>query len=201
MSKWLATKNKYLIASVLAAIIIILITVASIVSQQKDGAGNDLSSAEPSTPDESIYNANNTVSYAPYNQLSSSGQGALLTSITNYDDIVKNLPNSEKSAIYQQISNTLKQNGITQQVNDATIRDNSYMQTISDYERMIYKTTFIVDIPSIKQSYKVQDMYSPMPVEKTQLYDYTTQVICLDEAQLVFGNFNCQDRFTTEGVG
>lgn len=194
MSKWLAAKNKYLTASALAVIIIILITVASVVSQQKDNTSNDLSSAESSTPDESIYNTNNTVSF------SSSGQDALLTSITNYDDTVKNLPNSEKSVIYQQISNTLKQNGITKQVNDATIRDNSYMQTIIDYERMIYKTTFIVDIPSIKQSYKVQDMYSPMPVEKTQLYDYTTQVICLDEAQLVFGNFNCQDRFTAEGV-
>jgi hypothetical protein len=59
-------------------------------------------------------------------------------------------------------------------------------------------TSFIVDIESLGQSYLVRDYYSKKDPSETGLYDYTTQVICLDKSYLKYGDFDCRDRISFE---
>lgn len=77
---------------------------------------------------------------------------------------------------------------------DVTIREGTYQQVVDDTVRQIYYTTFIVDIPSLKQSYRVNDYYSPLPNAVSGLRDYTTLVLCLDAEDLIYGEFNCMDK-------
>ena len=71
----------------------------------------------------------------------------------------------------------------------------------TDASKMIYLTNFIVDIPSISQSYVVTNYYSPLSPEISGLTDYTTLVTCPDSSQLIYGDFNCIDRFVWENQG
>lgn len=121
-----------------------------------------------------------------------------VNNISNYDSTVTNLPQTEADAIYFQLNYTLGLNGVNRAVTDAVIRDGSYRQQITDTEHMIYETTFIIDIPSLKQSYSVIDKYSPLPMEESGLTDYTTLVLCPDADDLIYGEFQCTDRIKWE---
>lgn len=121
-----------------------------------------------------------------------------VNNISNYDSTVTNLPQAEADAIYFQLNYTLGLNGVNRAVTDAVIRDGSYRQQITDTEHMIYETTFIIDIPSLKQSYSVIDKYSPLPMEESGLTDYTTLVLCPDAGDLIYGEFQCTDRVKWE---
>ena len=121
-----------------------------------------------------------------------------VNNISNYDSTVTNLPQAEADAIYFQLNYTLGLNGVNRAVTDAVIRDGSYRQQITDTEHMIYETTFIIDIPSLKQSYSVIDKYSPLPMEESGLTDYTTLVLCPDADDLIYGEFQCTDRVKWE---
>lgn len=121
-----------------------------------------------------------------------------VNNISNYDSTVTNLPQAEADAIYFQLNYTLGLNGVNRAVTDAVIRDGSYRQQITDTEHMIYETTFIIDIPSLKQSYSVIDKYSPLPMEESGLTDYTTLVLCPDADDLIYGEFQCTDRIKWE---
>lgn len=121
-----------------------------------------------------------------------------VNNISNYDSTVTNLPQAEADAIYFQLNYTLGLNGVNRAVTDAVIRDDSYRQQITDTEHMIYETTFIIDIPSLKQSYSVIDKYSPLPMEESGLTDYTTLVLCPDADDLIYGEFQCTDRVKWE---
>ena len=121
-----------------------------------------------------------------------------VNNIANYDSTVTNLPQAEADAIYFQLNYTLGLNGVNRAVTDAVIRDGSYRQQITDTEHMIYETTFIIDIPSLKQSYSVIDKYSPLPMEESGLTDYTTLVLCPDADDLIYGEFQCTDRVKWE---
>ena len=106
--------------------------------------------------------------------------------------------NTTYYVIYFQLNYTLGLNGVNRAVTDAVIRDGSYRQQITDTEHMIYETTFIIDIPSLKQSYSVIDKYSPLPMEESGLTDYTTLVLCPDADDLIYGEFQCTDRVKWE---
>lgn len=121
-----------------------------------------------------------------------------VNNISNYDSTVTNLPQDEADAIYFQLNYTLGLNGVNRAVTDAVIRDGSYNQQITDVEHMIYETTFIIDIPSLKQSYSVIDKYSPLPMEESGLTDYTTLVLCPEADDLIYGEFQCTDRVKWE---
>lgn len=121
-----------------------------------------------------------------------------VNNISNYDSTVTNLPQAEADAIYFQLNYTLGLNGVNRAVTDAVIRDGSYRQQITDTEHMIYETTFIIDIPSLKQSYSVIDKYSPLPMEESGLTDYTTLVLCPNTDDLIYGEFQCTDRVKWE---
>lgn len=119
-------------------------------------------------------------------------------SIKNYSEYVKNLPSSEREALetmlYRTVSNNLDDDEKIKSINDAYIRNDSYSQ---DYKDDAYTTTFIVDIESIKQSYKLQSVYANYNNETVNL-DYTQLVLCLEKDKLKYGDFNCKDRISDE---
>ena len=116
-------------------------------------------------------------------------------SIRNYDQYVKNLPPAERSTMESLLYTTITSNTDQQNVGDALIRDNSYSQV---EEKGNYKTLFIVDIASLQQSYKVQNIYPIDGRVDGVAYDYDTLVLCPSKEKLIYEDFNCQDRISEE---
>lgn len=121
--------------------------------------------------------------------------------VKRLDQAAQNLPREEILNIQRQIGYTLRLNKVSGDHGDIVIRKNSYRQTMTDADKLIYQTDFIIDLPKVKQSYQVKDSYSPLPAETSGLYDYTTLILCLDKSQLIYGDFNCNDRIKSEQRG
>lgn len=121
--------------------------------------------------------------------------------VKKLDQIAQNLPGEEILNIQRQIGYTLRLNKVSGDHGDIIIRKNSYRQTMTNADKLIYQTDFIIDLPKVKQSYQVKDSYSPLPAETSGLYDYTTLILCLDRSQLIYGDFNCNDRIKSEQRG
>ena len=121
--------------------------------------------------------------------------------VKRLDQVAQNLPREEILNIQRQIGYTLRLNKVSGDHGDIVIRKNSYRQTMTDADKLIYQTDFIIDLPKVKQSYQVKDSYSPLPAETSGLYDYTTLILCLDKSQLIYGDFNCNDRIKSEQRG
>ena len=121
--------------------------------------------------------------------------------VKKLDQIAQNLPREEILNIQRQIGYTLRLNKVPGDHGDIIIRKNSYRQTMTNADKLIYQTDFIIDLPKVKQSYQVKDSYSPLPAETSGLYDYTTLILCLDKSQLIYGDFNCNDRIKSEQRG
>jgi len=196
MIKKPSAKTIYITVSVAVIAIIILIMVFSNLGKSDTPTGN--TSSNNSSSSSSTDNSDNTVSYSP---ISSSGDSAQSTQISNLSSTVHNIPDSELTSINNMVDYTLNLNGIDGQVDDISIRDGSYSQSLIDNNRLIYQTTFIIDIPSLQQSYYVKDLYSPLPVEQSGLYDYTVQVTCPNDSQLIYSPFDCIDRISFEQTG
>jgi hypothetical protein len=123
------------------------------------------------------------------------------TTIKDFSRRVENLPDNRIELIEEILFNTIEMNvvdGTNLNVTDAVVRDDTYKQTLDDPAKQIYYTTFIVDIPSLEQSYRVEDYYSPLPAEVSGLRDYATLVLCLDKKDLIYGEFSCTDRIRQE---
>lgn len=121
--------------------------------------------------------------------------------VKKLDQVAQNLPREEILNIQRQIGYTLRLNKVSGDHGDIIIRKNSYRQTMTNADKLIYQTDFIIDLPKVKQSYQVKDSYSPLPAETSGLYDYTTLILCLDKSQLIYGDFNCNDRIKSEQRG
>ena len=121
--------------------------------------------------------------------------------VKKLDQVAQNLPREEILNIQRQIGYTLRLNKVSGNHGDIVIRKNSYRQTMTNADKLIYQTDFIIDLPKVKQSYQVKDSYSPLPAETSGLYDYTTLILCLDRSQLIYGDFNCNDRIKSEQRG
>ena len=121
--------------------------------------------------------------------------------VKRLDQVAQNLPREEILNIQRQIGYTLRLNKVSGDHGDIVIRKNSYRQTMTNADKLIYQTDFIIDLPKVKQSYQVKDSYSPLPAETSGLYDYTTLILCLDKSQLIYGDFNCNDRIKSEQRG
>ena len=121
--------------------------------------------------------------------------------VKRLDQVAQNLPREEILNIQRQIGYTLRLNKVSGDHGDIIIRKNSYRQAMTNADKLIYQTDFIIDLPKVKQSYQVKDSYSPLPAETSGLYDYTTLILCLDKSQLIYGDFNCNDRIKSEQRG
>ncbi|MDO4271379.1 MAG: hypothetical protein Q4C83_00105 [Candidatus Saccharibacteria bacterium] len=182
--------KKYLYIGIAAIMLIVVIIIASFAANKGNQTTSDSSSSTTAYDDTDVTDNNDNVDNLPVD-------GSIVqysSTIKGFDQTVRNLSNLETKVIYNQFNYTLELNGATKEVTDAEIRNGSYSQTITDHNKMIYYTTFIIDIPSLKQSYVVQDYYSPLPVDQSELYDYNSLVLCPDKSQLIYGDFDCTDR-------
>jgi len=119
--------------------------------------------------------------------------------IQNYGDYVKNLSPDERKSIEKTLFDTVSLNNVSSDkiatINDALIRGESYTQTI---DSGIYTTHFIVDMDSIQQSYKIEDIFSNSPPEVSGLIDYTALALCVAKDAMKYPDFNCKDRISNE---
>lgn len=193
-NKKISPKTIYIIVCILALIAILIMFISSILSNSSNNGNTNSTQSANSSTDNNTDEQQNTVEYSQMQD----NLAEPISNITNYDEVVENLPNTEFRKIIDVFNYTLKLNAIQNQVSDAVIRDGSYHQSLIDTNKLIYKTTFIVDIPSLQQSYFVRDLYSPLPVEQSGLRDYVVQVSCPSDDQLIYAPFDCIDRVRYE---
>lgn len=176
----------------LAVVVIASILVQSAGQRQKSNIKPNRSSVTSSESGQYNNNPSSTTSVEAAKDSQTSSIGGLNSQTANLSD-------EEINAIVQQLNYTLTNNGITTSVKDAKVRDGTFNQTLTDSDRMIYHTTFMVDVPSLKRSFYVEDDYSPLPVEKSGLTDYTRLVLCPTVEQRIYdSNTSCSDRITNE---
>jgi hypothetical protein len=121
------------------------------------------------------------------------------TLITNYDDQVRNLSPEVRVNLQNALYETILLNSAganPQNISDATIRAGSYIQ---DYEASVelYITQFMVDTPSLQQSYHVRNKYSPRG-EDVGGVSYRYLILCPTATELIYAPFSCKDAISVE---
>lgn len=211
-------RKLYLIAAAAMVVIMVIIIVATVLGGNKrdqantgsDGTNTIRGTKITGTGDDTGGNSSSSSHSGSHSGSSStsgsrSGNSNEITPedypVKKLDQIAQNLPREEILNIQRQIGYTLRLNKVSGDHGDIIIRKNSYRQTMTDADKLIYQTDFIIDLPKVKQSYQVKDSYSPLPAETSGLYDYTTLILCLDKSQLIYGDFSCNDRIKSEQRG
>lgn len=210
-------RKLYLIAAVAMVVIMVIIIATVLGGNKRDQANTGSGSANTIRGTSTTGTGGGTSSNSSNSSRSGSHSGSSSTSssrssnsneitpedypVKKLDQIAQNLPREEILNIQRQIGYTLRLNKVSGDHGDIVIRKNSYRQTMTNADKLIYQTDFIIDLPKVKQSYQVKDSYSPLPAETSGLYDYTTLILCLDKSQLIYGDFNCNDRIKSEQRG
>ena len=211
-------RKLYLIAAVAMVVIMVIIIIATVLGGNKrdqanirGGSANTIRGTSTTGTSGGTSGDSSSSSHSGSHS-GSSGTSSSRSSNSNeitpedypvkkLDQVAQNLPREEILNIQRQIGYTLRLNRVSGDHGDIIIRKNSYRQTMTDADKLIYQTDFIIDLPKVKQSYQVKDSYSPLPAETSGLYDYTTLILCLDKSQLIYGDFNCNDRIKSEQRG
>ena len=213
-------RKLYLVAAVAMVVIMVIIIIATVLSgnkrdQANTGSGNTNTIRGTNITGTSGGTSSNSSSSSRSGSRSSSSSSSTSGSrssnsneispedypVKKLDQVAQNLPREEILNIQRQIGYTLRLNKVSGDHGDIVIRKNSYRQTMTNADKLIYQTDFIIDLPKVKQSYQVKDSYSPLPAETSGLYDYTTLILCLDKSQLIYGDFSCNDRIKSEQRG
>ena len=211
-------RKLYLIAAVAMVVIMVIIIIATVLGGNKrdqantgSGGTNTIRGAKITGTGDGTGSNSSSSSHSGSHSGSSSTSGSRSSNsneiapedypVKKLDQVAQNLPREEILNIQRQIGYTLRLNKVSGDHGDIIIRKNSYRQTMTNADKLIYQTDFIIDLPKVKQSYQVKDSYSPLPAETSGLYDYTTLILCLDKSQLIYGDFNCNDRIKSEQRG
>lgn len=210
-------RKLYLIAAVAMVVIMVIIIIATVLGSNKRDQANISGGTNTIRGTSTTGTGGSTSSNSSSSSRSGSHSGSSSTSssrnsnsneitpedypVKKLDQVAQNLPREEILNIQRQIGYTLRLNKVSGDHGDIVIRKNSYRQTMTNADKLIYQTDFIIDLPKVKQSYQVKDSYSPLPAETSGLYDYTTLILCLDKSQLIYGDFNCNDRIKSEQRG
>lgn len=211
-------RKLYLIAAVAMVVIMVIIIIATVLGGNKRdqanirGGGTNTIRGTKTTGTGGGTGGSSSSSSHSGSRSGSSGTSGSRSSNSNeitpedypvkkLDQVARNLPREEILNIQRQIGYTLRLNKASRDHGDIIIRKNSYRQTMTNADKLIYQTDFIIDLPKVKQSYQVKDSSSPLPAETSGLYDYTTLILCLDKSQLIYGDFNCNDRIKSEQRG
>jgi len=212
-------RKLYLIAAVAMVVIMVIIIIATVLGGNKRDQANTGSggtntirgTSTTGTGGGTSSNSSSSSHSGSHSGSNSSTSGSRSSNsneiapedypVKKLDQVAQNLPREEILNIQRQIGYTLRLNKVSGDHGDIVIRKNSYRQTMTNADKLIYQTDFIIDLPKVKQSYQVKDSYSPLPAETSGLYDYTTLILCLDKSQLIYGDFNCNDRIKSEQRG
>lgn len=212
------SRTRYIAISVIAVVILVVITVVNLgngrsqtTNNNSTTASNSLSAdnANDNTDDTAQSNSSNNsdknkaqqstnTSYLTTNSQPHDNQGGNLH-INDIKDTVKNLPDSEikalQSALYYTVIKNTNQD--VMKINDAKIRSGSYQQSF-DNKNYAYNTTFLIDIPSLQQTYQAKNFYRVTEPGENDATDYNSLVLCPDKSQLIWPDFPCMDRIKQE---
>jgi hypothetical protein len=114
--------------------------------------------------------------------------------IQNFDKKVKNLKKYQRDSIESKLYYTVKNNSPKDAVlviSDAVVREDSESQGYNKTNKS-YTGYFIVDMPSIKQSYQVNYFYSIEP-KNIPGPGFDIEILCPLEQQKIYSNLNCID--------
>ena len=192
-------RRLYLIIAITSLVILVAIVAISLIGGNDDNEALPSQSTEQSTttPQDQT---NNSISYSSTSALGRTVayddiQSFADSIINNYDQVVSNLPRDRELAATRMLLYALHDNNQSAIPADINIRNGSYSQTL-EQDTMTYMTTYIVDIPSIQQSYRITDQYSP--VEQYNPVNYATVVTCLDNSEQIYDFSNCTDQIKEE---
>ena len=119
--------------------------------------------------------------------------------IDNLSSVYTNMPQSQKDSIYSGLYNVVKLNvpeGYEIPESGAVVRNGTSKQEF-DEETNIYTGEFIVDIASIKQSYRVWFEWSPYG-NNPYLGGYAVVVTCLPQDLQIYNSWTCKNLIGAE---
>ena len=123
------------------------------------------------------------------------------TKISNLAQEISQLPNNSIEVIQSELFNAVELNqGTLQSIekSDATIRKDSLIEKY--YEKQdVHYVNFIVDIPSIEQSYQVFHEWIEKKNNPYFLVNRSTMVMCVLEEYNIYENFDCKDSYDKNG--
>lgn len=190
--------HKKLIIVVAVYLLIMLGGVALVLSSRADKTSNNQSA---NTSTDSSSDADTGTQDKGYNDgttyTDSSVVSSTVVNVKDISSVIKNVSSSELATLNDQINITVSSNAPNKSSVTGEIREGSYKQEYNE-ATLVYTTTFMLDIPKLKQSYYVTDLYSPLPQSQSKLYDYTQLVQCPTKDQLKYGEFRCTDRIKKE---
>lgn len=190
--------HKKLIIVVVVYLLIMLGGVALVLSSRADKTYNNQST---NTSTDSSSDADTGTQDKGYNDgttyTDSSVVSSTVVNVKDISSVIKNVSSSELATLNDQINITVSSNAPNKSSVTGEIREGSYKQEYNE-ATSVYTTTFMLDIPKLKQSYYVTDLYSPLPQSQSKLYDYTQLVQCPTKDQLKYGEFRCTDRIKKE---
>ncbi len=190
--------HKKLIIVIAVYLLIMLGGVALVLSSRADKTSNNQST---NTSTDSSSDADTGTQDKGYNDgttyTDSSVVSSTVVNVKDISSVIKNVSSSELATLNDQINITVSSNAPNKSSVTGEIREGSYKQEYNE-ATSVYTTTFMLDIPKLKQSYYVTDLYSPLPQSQSKLYDYTQLVQCPTKDQLKYGEFRCTDRIKKE---
>ena len=131
-----------------------------------------------------------TISYHSDNYTKDQIQITNLSSVTRGRQSDEYTVNLIRSQLYKTIAMNTPNDFDPTTVTDTEIRQDSFSQK-DDTE--LHQVNFIVDIPSLRQSYRVQYQWAK---NASDLDEYGTFVACPLSTQLIYSAFDCKDMFT-----
>lgn len=109
--------------------------------------------------------------------------------ISGFDKYAKSIPEDRKKSLYQSLYVQISDDGkLDNYRSDAIIRENSFSEKYKK-DSNIYNSAFIIDIPSIKESFKVNISWSPDSNVNLGPEDLTFS--CLEKSEIIYKNFDC----------
>lgn len=127
-----------------------------------------------------------------FRNLFDSSEPKLDIEVSGLRDEIAGLSEEGKEVIEYNIYQAVSLNSISDNIQKSGvfIREgsliNEYFEKIN-----VHYVNFIADIPDIQQSYKVVYEWSDNPENEFISPDYSAVAMCLDESQLIYGDFDC----------
>lgn len=81
------------------------------------------------------------------------------------------------------------------QLNDIAIREGTFSQNYNK-DTKLNSVNFIVDIPSLRQSYDISYQWVDSGGNKRSIDEYGTVVKCLNKDRVIYKDFQCKDMFS-----
>ena len=121
--------------------------------------------------------------------------------ISSLEDDLAEIPENSVEVIESMLYDSIASNGGALESisnSDAQIRENTMADIYFEDIDMHY-ISFIVDIPSIRQSYQVFNEWSDNRTNPNYLTNMATMIMCLPKEQIIYADHDCKDRFNHNG--